>query len=67
MKSSELKELSLPELKDKLEEVEKSLQKLRFKISSDEEKNVAAIRTQRRDRARIKQAMADKGRETAKA
>ena len=67
MKSAELKDLSLAELKDKLTEVEQSLQKLRFKISTDEEKNVAAVRTQRRDRARIKQVLADKSREAAKA
>ena len=67
MKSSELKSLSLEELSGKLEQVEKDLQKLRFKVSNEEEKNVAAIRNQRRDRARIKQAMADKRREAAKA
>ena len=67
MKSSELKALGVEELNAKLEEVEKSLQKLRFKVSNEEEKNVAAIRNQRRDRARIKQAIADKRREAAKA
>jgi ribosomal protein L29 len=67
MKSAELRGMSLDELSSKLEEVEKNLQKLRFKVSNEEEKNVAAIRNHRRDRARIMQAMAEKRSETAQA
>jgi len=67
MKSSELREMNLDELKGKLEEVESTLQKLRFKVSNEEEKNVAAIRNHRRDRARITQAIAEKRREAAQA
>lgn len=67
MKSAELRGMSLDELSSKLEEVEKNLQKLRFKVSNEEEKNVAAIRNHRRDRARIMQAMAEKRSKTAQA
>lgn len=67
MKSAELRKLNLDELNSKLEEVEKSLQKLRFNVSNQEEKNVAAIRNNRRDRARIMQAIAEKRTETAQA
>jgi ribosomal protein L29 len=59
--------MTVDELTSKLEEVEKSLQKLRFKVSNEEEKNVAAISNHRRDRARIKQAIAEKRREAAQA
>ena len=67
MKSSELREMNLDELQGKLEAVESTLQKLRFKVSNEEEKNVAAIRNHRRDRARITQAIAEKRREAAQA
>jgi ribosomal protein L29 len=67
MKSAELRIMTVDELTSKLEEVEKSLQKLRFKVSNEEEKNVAAISNHRRDRARIKQAIAEKRREAAQA
>lgn len=67
MKSAELRQLPLDELTSKLEEIEKNLQKLRFKVAMEEEKNVAAISTQRRDRARIIQAIAEKRQESAQA
>ena len=67
MKSVELRKLGLEELNGQLEQVELNLQKLRFKVSNEEEKNVAAIRNNRRDRARLIQAIAEKRRETAQA
>lgn len=67
MKSTELRKLGLEELNGQLEQVEQNLQKLRFKISNEEEKNVAAIRNNRRDRARLLQVIAEKRRETAQA
>lgn len=67
MKSTELRNMSLDELSGKLLEVEKDLQKLRFNVHNQEEKNVAAIRNHRRDRARIKQVIAEKRNETAQA
>lgn len=67
MKSTELRKLGLDELTGQLEQVEINLQKLRFKVSNEEEKNVAAIRNSRRDRARIMQVIAEKQRETAQA
>lgn len=65
--AAELRALELSELTDKLTEVEKALQKLRFRVSNEEENNVAAIRNHRRDRARIKHVMAEKRREAAQA
>ncbi len=67
MKSAELRKLGLDELNGQLEQVEMSLQKLRFKVSNEEEKNVAAIRNNRRDRARLIQVIAEKRREAAQA
>jgi ribosomal protein L29 len=67
MKSTELRKLGLEELNGQLEQIELNLQKLRFKVSNEEEKNVAAIRNNRRDRARLIQVIAEKRRETAQA
>lgn len=67
MKSVELRKLDLDELKGQLESTEVELQKLRFRVSNEEEKNVAAIRNHRRDRARILQAIAEKRREQSQA
>ena len=67
MKSSDLRQLPLDELTSKLEEIEMNLQKLRFKVAMEEEKNVAAISTQRRDRARVIQGIAEKRQESAQA
>lgn len=60
MKSAELRKLDMDELKGQLQATETELQKLRFRVSNEEEKNVAAIRNHRRDRARILQAIAEK-------
>lgn len=67
MKSAELKKLDMDDLKGRLEQTESTLQKLRFKVSNEEEKNVSAIRNNRRDRARILQAIAEKKREQGQA
>lgn len=67
MKSVELRKLDLDELKGQLESTEVELQKLRFRVSNEEEKNVAAIRNHRRDRARILQAIAEKRRDQSQA
>ncbi len=67
MKSAELRKLELEELTGQLEKTEINLHKLRFKVSNEEEKNVAAIRNNRRDRARIIQAIAEKRRDKAQA
>jgi len=67
MKSAELRKLELDELKGQLQATEISLQKLRFRVSNEEEKNVAAIRNQRRDRARLLQVIAEKNKEQAQA
>lgn len=67
MKSVELRKLELEELNGQLEQTEMTLQKLRFKVSNEEEKNVAAIRNNRRDRARIIQVIAEKQRDKAQA
>jgi ribosomal protein L29 len=67
MKSAELRKLDLEELKGQLQATEVSLQKLRFRVSNEEEKNVAAIRNHRRDRARIIQAIAEKNSEQSQA
>lgn len=67
MKSVELRKMELDELKGQLEQTEIALQKLRFRVSNEEEKNVVAIRTHRRDRARIIQVIAEKNREQAQA
>ena len=67
MKSAELRKLELDELKGQLQATEISLQKLRFRVSNEEEKNVAAIRNQRRDRARLLQVIAEKTKSQAKA
>lgn len=67
MKSVELRKMEMDELTGKLEQTEKTLQQLWFKVSNEEEKNVAAIRNNRRDRARIIQVIAEKRREQAQA
>jgi ribosomal protein L29 len=67
MKSAELRKMDLEELKGQLQSTEVALQKLRFRVSNEEEKNVAAIRNHRRDRARIIQAIAEKNREQSQA
>ncbi len=67
MKSAELRKLDLDELKGQLESTEAQLQKLRFRVANEEEKNAAAIRNHRRDRARIIQVIAEKNREQSPA
>lgn len=67
MKSAELRKLELEELTGQLEQTEITIQKLRFKVSNEEEKNVAAIRNNRRDRARLIQVIAEKNRDKVQA
>lgn len=67
LKSVDLRKMELDELNARLEETEIALQKLRFRVANEEEKNVAAIRTTRRDRARIIQAITEKQRAKAQA
>jgi large subunit ribosomal protein L29 len=62
VKSNELKGLSIQELEERLEDTIKSLYHLRMKATYKDLKNVADIRNQRRNIARIKHVIAEKQR-----
>jgi ribosomal protein L29 len=59
MKASALREMTAPELHKRLDETERELWALNIKVS--QQRNVAKIRELRRDRARIKSALAARG------
>lgn len=59
MKSSELKALPLEELQEKLAECQKRGYELRVSNTTKELKNTSEIRSNRRNIARLKQAMGD--------
>jgi ribosomal protein L29 len=59
MKTSVVREMTLPELQKKLSESERELWGLRIKVS--QQRNTGKIRELRRDIARLKQAMAAHG------
>jgi ribosomal protein L29 len=59
MKASAVREMTMPELRKKLGEIERELWGLRIKVS--QQRNTAKIRELRRDIARVKQAMAAHG------
>jgi ribosomal protein L29 len=59
MKTSVVREMTLPELQKKLRESERELWGLRIKVS--QQRNTGKIRELRRDIARLKQAMAAHG------
>jgi large subunit ribosomal protein L29 len=63
VKSSELKALSLQELQEKLDHTRRSLYELRVRSTVKELENTSDIRRERRNIARIKQALADKQRQ----
>lgn len=59
MKSSELKALPVEELQEKLAECQKRGYELRVSNTTKELKNTSEIRSNRRNIARLKQAMGD--------
>ncbi len=61
MKASKLRELSVAELEQKLNEMMQKLLQLRFKNVSGQLKNPSDIRLLRRDIARMKTILAEKG------
>ena len=61
MKASKLRELSVPELEQKLNETTQKLFQLKFKNVSGQLKNALEIRLIRRDIARIKTILAESG------
>jgi large subunit ribosomal protein L29 len=54
LKTTELKELSLPELQQRLRDSQDNLETLRFQLDSGQLPNTARVRTIRRDIARIR-------------
>ena len=54
LKMTELKELSLPELQQRLRDWEENLEALRFQLDSGQLPNTARVRTIRRDIARLR-------------
>ncbi len=54
MKMSEIRELSVPELKQRLSDEEEGLANLRFQLSTSQLESPIRVRTVRRDIARIK-------------
>ena len=54
LKMTELKELSLPELQQRLHDWEENLEALRFQLDSGQLPNTARVRTIRRDIARLR-------------
>lgn len=66
MKSRELNNLSLQELEEKLEQSRRGLYELRVRATTKELENIASIRMERRNIARIKQAIAAKAANASK-
>lgn len=60
MKSRELRNLALDELQEKLEASRRSLYELRVRATTKELENISSIRAERRNVARIKQAISEK-------
>lgn len=60
MKSKEIRALSLQELEDKLAEAVRDLYELRVRNTTKELENTAKLRLQKRDIARLKQAIDEK-------
>jgi large subunit ribosomal protein L29 len=60
MKSSELRAMSLQELEERLDEMLKKHYEHRVQATIKELQNMSSLRTERRDIARIKQAIAEK-------
>jgi large subunit ribosomal protein L29 len=54
LKMTELKELSLPELQQRLRDSEDNLETLRFQLDSGQLPNTARVRTMRRDIAKLR-------------
>jgi large subunit ribosomal protein L29 len=65
LKSSELRGLSVQELNERLEQTTKNLYQMRVRATTKEQENTAAIRDERRNVARIKQAIAEKQQEAS--
>ncbi len=61
MKSSELRALSVDELKQKEADLRKELFNLRFRLATGEVENPMRIRATRKDIARVLTAMTEKG------
>jgi large subunit ribosomal protein L29 len=64
VRSSDLRNLSLVELEERLAQTTRSLYELRVRATTKELENTAQIPAERRDVARIKQAIAEKQRES---
>jgi large subunit ribosomal protein L29 len=64
MRSSELRNLTLVELQERLTQTMLNLYQLRVRATTKELENTAQIPAERRNIARIKQAIAEKMRET---
>ncbi len=60
MKSREYRNLSLQELQERLDQSRKGLYDLRVRATTKELENVSSVRMERRNIARIKQAIAEK-------
>ncbi len=60
-KASELRQLSTEELRQLLRESEETLQKMRFQHALKQLENTAALRTLRKDIARIKTILHERG------
>jgi len=60
MKASELKELSIEELKNRLKGEEESLSNLKFQLSTSQLENPVKVRLVRKDIARIQTVIAEK-------
>jgi large subunit ribosomal protein L29 len=61
MKMSEIKNLSVDELKRRLSDEEENLANLRFQLSTSQLESPIKVRTVRRDIARIKTLLQEKG------
>jgi len=67
MKASELKELSLDELRKRLADEEENLGNLRFQLATSQLESPIRVRTVRRDIARLKTLINEKQRAAAAA
>lgn len=61
MKAGDLRELTAEELQAKLKELEEEVFNLRFQIASQQLENTARLKESRRDIARVKTVMREKG------
>ncbi len=60
-KASELRQLTTEELRHLLQEMEQTLQKMRFQHALKQLENTAALHTLRKDIARVKTILAERG------